>query len=250
VTATIAYDRPMKNLIDELSATGHVTHTSYRKTMVTIHHNGGRLTHEGCLNVWKVRPASAHFDIDASGAACQYVKVNEYAWACANGTGNRQSISIEMANSAIGGQWPVSETTWKSAARLAGWLFAKVIGTRPTKDTLVFHSHWYPTACAGPYMDSVYSRLLAETQKAYDGFIQPVLRVGPTLNQGDSGPVVKTLQIGLNKILNITLVPDGRFGPKTLAAVKKYQELRKLVVDGRVGPKTQAALFRDGVRLY
>ena len=58
---TIAYDKPVVDFIAQLSATGHVTHTAYKKTSVTLHHNGGRLSHQGVLNVWKVRPASAHF---------------------------------------------------------------------------------------------------------------------------------------------------------------------------------------------
>lgn len=171
MTAAIKYDRPVKNLIDALSATGHVTHTAYKKKSVTLHHNAGRLSHEGVLNVWKTRPASAHFDVDRAGAVCQYVKVNEYAWAVGNTAGNMETISIEMANSATGGDWPVAEITWKAAARLAGWLFAKVIGHRPTKDNLHYHHHWRETACAGPYMDSVYNRVLAEAQKAYDYFV-------------------------------------------------------------------------------
>lgn len=170
MTAVVAYDRPVKNLIDALSKTGHVTHTAYKKTSVTFHHNGGRLSHEGVLSVWQTRPASAHFDVDRAGAVCQYVKVNEYAWAVGNTSGNQRTISIEMANSETGGQWPVSEVTWKSAARLAGWLFAKVIGVRPSKDNVFYHHHWSSTACAGPYMDSVYNQLLAEVQKAYDYF--------------------------------------------------------------------------------
>lgn len=170
MTATIAYDRPVKNLIDELSATKHVTHKAFKKKSVTFHHNAGRLSHEGVLQVWQKRPASAHFDVDLAAAVAQYVKVNEYAWAAGDMEGNQESIHIEMANSAVGGDWPVAEITWKSAARLAGWLFAKVIGARPTKDNVHFHSHWSPTACAGPYMKSVYDRLLAEVVKAYDYF--------------------------------------------------------------------------------
>lgn len=170
MTAVIQYDRPVKNLIDALSRTGHVTHTAYKKTSVTFHHNAGRLSHEGVLNVWKTRPASAHFDIDGKGAACQYVKVNEYAWAAGDGEGNRKSIHIEMANSAVGGDWPVAPITWKAAARLAGWLFAKVIGHAPTKENVFFHSRWRNTACAGPYMKSVYNKLLSEVQKAYAYF--------------------------------------------------------------------------------
>jgi hypothetical protein len=170
---TIAYDQPVKDLIAGLSATGHVNHQSYKKTMVTLHHNAAVMSHEQVLATWQNREASAHFDVDRSGAVAQYVKVDEYAWACGNTIGNQTSISIEMSNSSTGGNWPVSETTWKSAARLAGWLFAHVINTRPNSTNLVPHHHWYSTACAGPYMDSVFPAVIAAAQQAYDAFMNP-----------------------------------------------------------------------------
>lgn len=170
MTATIKYDRTVSNFIDQLSATGHVTHTAYKKTSVTLHHNGGRLSHQGVLNVWKTRPASAHFDVDSSGAVAQYVKVNEYAWAVGNGEGNRTSISIEMANATLAPGWTVADSTWKGAARLAGWLFFKVIGARPTKSNFFYHHHWSATACAGPYMDKIYAKVLKAAQESYDSF--------------------------------------------------------------------------------
>jgi hypothetical protein len=170
VTATIAYDRTVSNLIDELSATGHVSHRSYKKTSVTLHHNGGRLSHQGVLKVWQTRPASAHFDIDDAGAVAQYVKVNEYAWAVGNMEGNQSSISIEMANLTLAPEWVVPDATWKGAARLAGWLHFKVIGVRPTKNTLFYHKHWSATDCAGPFMDKIYAKVLKEAQTAYDAF--------------------------------------------------------------------------------
>ncbi|MFI0813349.1 peptidoglycan-binding protein [Streptomyces echinatus] len=170
MTATIAYDRAVLNLIDELSATGHVTHKSYKKTSVTLHHNGGRLSHRGVLDVWKKRPASAHFDVDATGAVAQYVKVNEYAWAVGNMAGNQRTISIEMANATLEPGWTVAEATWKNAARLAGWHFAKVIGERPSRSNLFYHHHWSSTACAGPHMDKIYDKVLAAAQEAYDHF--------------------------------------------------------------------------------
>lgn len=167
---TVAYDQQVRDLIAGLDATGHVTHTQHRKDMVTVHHNGGRLSHDGVLSVWQTRPASAHFDVDAYGGVAQYVRVNEYAWATGNTAGNQRSISIEMCNSGVGGDWPVSETTWRSAARLAGWLFARVIGTRPNTGNLVQHKFWSSTDCAGPYMGRVWGEFIAEAQRAYDSF--------------------------------------------------------------------------------
>lgn len=169
---TINYDKHVTDLIAALSATGHVTHTRYKKTSVTFHHNGGNLTHNGVLSVWKTRPASAHFDVDSRGDVAQYVQVQEYAWAVGNTGGNQGSISIEMANSTFAPHWEVSETTWKSAARLAGWLFAHVIKATPTTNNVHFHHDWSSTECPGPYMDSIRAKVLAEVQHAYASFIE------------------------------------------------------------------------------
>lgn len=168
--SVINYDRPVKNLISELNATGHVTHKAYKKTSVTLHHNAGRLSHEGVLNVWKTRPASAQLDVDGHGDVAQYVKANEYAWAAGDKTGNMRSIHIEMHNISLSPHWEVAETTWRSAARLAGWLFAKVIGERPDANNFFRHKHWKATSCAGPYIDSVWSRIMNHAQKWYDYF--------------------------------------------------------------------------------
>lgn len=244
MTATIAYDHTVSNLIDELSATGHVTHRAYKKKSVTLHHNAGRLSHQGVLNVWKTRPASAHFDVDAAGAVAQYVKVNEYAWAAGNLKGNQESIHIEMANSKLSPSWEVADATWKNAARLAGWLFWKVIGARPSKSNLFYHSHWSATACAGPFMDKIYDKVLAEAQKAYDSFKKggsspssprpstPAKKsldeVAKDVIQGDygNGPerVRKLIAAGYNakqvqdRVDELMNPPKGRKSIKTLAA--------------------------------
>jgi hypothetical protein len=165
------YDKGVKNLIAGLNATKHVTHTKHRKTKITVHHNAGRLSHEGVLEVWKTRPASAHFDSDAYGAIAQYVEMNEYAWSTGSTNGNRESISIELCNSAIGGDWPVSDVTWRSGARLAGWICAKVIGERPSNSNIVVpHSFWKATACPGPYMTRLLPEFIRVAQQAYDFF--------------------------------------------------------------------------------
>jgi len=170
--ATILYDRPVKNFIAGLNATGHVTHRSYRKTSVTLHHNGGNLSLQGILDVWKTREASAHFQSDSAGALGQYVNEYEYAWAVGNMSGNQSSISIEMANNSRGPKWGVNDVTWQSAARLAGWLHANRLDgqPRPTMDTLLPHYHWKSTDCFGPYMKSIYPKVLAASKQYYDMF--------------------------------------------------------------------------------
>ena len=58
----------------------------------------------------------------------------------------------------------------------------------------------------------------------------------PTLRRGAEGKLVKEIQKGVDAKV------DGKFGPKTEAAVRAFQRDRGLVPDGIVGPQTWAAL--------
>ena len=65
---------------------------------------------------------------------------------------------------------------------------------------------------------------------------------------GAVGDYVQVLQKVLNlyQTTGTQLTPDGKFGPKTEAAVKRFQSRYGLKVDGVVGPKTRAKLFAQG----
>lgn len=65
-------------------------------------------------------------------------------------------------------------------------------------------------------------------------------RTFPTMRGED----VKWLQWELNS-KGYNLEVDGKYGPKTTAAVKDYQEKHGLVVDDKVGPATRASLLND-----
>lgn len=199
----IAYDKPVANFIDALSATGHVTHTQHRKTSVTFHHNGGKLSLRGILEVWKLRPASAQFQVDGGGNVGQYVKVNEYAWATGTTAGNQQSINIEMANSVVGGNWEVAEVTWKEACRLAGWNFARVIGAYPTRANVKLHKDWKETICAGPYIESILDTMISEIQRWYAHF---------SGNQSNPTPAPTPPSSGITLDRIVTAVINGVYG--------------------------------------
>ncbi|HYI01957.1 peptidoglycan-binding protein [Hyalangium sp.] len=64
----------------------------------------------------------------------------------------------------------------------------------------------------------------------------------PTLREGSKGSEVKSLQSKLEKLGFELGSQDGAFGPKTEAAVKRFQGKHNLEVDGIAGPKTHAAL--------
>ena len=63
----------------------------------------------------------------------------------------------------------------------------------------------------------------------------------PILELNSRGRGVATLQSRLNE-LGATLTADGEFGPRTMRAVKGFQNANRLPDDGVVGPRTAAAL--------
>ncbi|KFE63558.1 N-acetylmuramoyl-L-alanine amidase [Hyalangium minutum] len=69
------------------------------------------------------------------------------------------------------------------------------------------------------------------------------------LSKGDSGPQVKQLQDALVKLKYMTAAQvatgPGTFGPKTEAAVKKFQADHKLPTTGYYGDLTHAALKKE-----
>lgn len=72
----------------------------------------------------------------------------------------------------------------------------------------------------------------------------------PTLQQGDQNSFVSELQsLLINRLGRVAIdtdgvVVDGIFGPRTEAAVRRYQQRFALTNDGIVGPKTWASLLQ------
>lgn len=58
----------------------------------------------------------------------------------------------------------------------------------------------------------------------------------PTIRQGSTGTEAKHLQENLNYIADARLAVDGKFGPASVAALKKWQAAAGLSADGVYGP--------------
>lgn len=210
--------------------------------------------------------ASSHTGVDTD-SICRYVADTDTAW-CAPGA-NSDGLHVEITGRAsqTTAQWAdaASEATLRNAAiqvaewcvkhkiparymtdaQLAGGSYRGITTHRQCTRALKRGTHTDP----GPNFPYTHFLSLVKTQIARITGVAPFV-AGPTLSQGATGTYVKRLQAGLNKLINARLVVDGKFGPATLAAVKKYQKAKGLAVDGKVGPATQKRLYRDGVRIY
>lgn len=102
----------------------------------------------------------------------------------------------------------------------------------------------------GVYTESAVKLFQSWANLDQDGIVGPLTwekldladKSDPTLRKGSKGVAVRGLQrMLLNRGYDVEEI-DGRFGPKTEAAVKAYQSDHGLDVDGIVGPKTWDAL--------
>jgi N-acetylmuramoyl-L-alanine amidase len=79
------------------------------------------------------------------------------------------------------------------------------------------------------------------------GHTRPI--VDSAIRLGDRGEPVVDLQRRLRGAGAADLAVDGRFGPATFQAVRRFQQERGLTADGQVGPETWRSLVEASYRL-
>jgi N-acetylmuramoyl-L-alanine amidase len=104
------------------------------------------------------------------------------------------------------------------------------------------HKAKWPTACPGQYFP--FAKIFSMAEHWDD---KPVINYPGRLLKYTKpcmrGTDIRAVQQRLNDLNFPCGLTDGSYGPKTLAAVVKYQKAKGLKVDGKVGPATWAKLF-------
>ena len=205
---------------------------------ITIHHMAGNLSVETCGSVFRSRPASAHYGIGSDGRIGQYVDERYAAWANGNFASNQRSVTIEVANDQIGGNWHVSDKALASCIKLVADIcrrngIKKLNFTGDTSGNLTAHRMFMSTACPGPYLYSKFSYIAAEVNK--------LLGSGSGSSSGGSSSK------------NGKLTVDGYFGE---LSTERLQSFLGLTPDGWIGgqtstvrpyiPRWTVARFADG----
>ena len=129
----------------------------------------GDLTVYQCGEVFQNREASANYGIDGEGRVGLYVDEKYASWANANAASNRRSITIELANDQIGGDWHVYDKALDKCIDLCVDICKRngitLIYTGDTSGTLTRHNMFYPTACPGPYLQSKFPYIADEVNR-------------------------------------------------------------------------------------
>lgn len=146
--------------------------TGKKNTHIVIHHMAGNLSVETCGSVFasSSRQASSNYGIGSDGRVGQYVDETNRSWATSNYGIDSKAVTIEVANSSTGGQWPVSDKAMAKLIELCADIcrrngISRLNYTGDKSGNLHMHCWYASTACPGPYLKSKFSYIATEVNK-------------------------------------------------------------------------------------
>ena len=231
-------------------------------TDITIHHMAGNLSLAACGRTFHVREASAHYGITSYGEIGQYVDESHTAWANANWYSNLRSVTIELANDQIGGNWHVSDKAIAACINLCvdickrnGIKSLNYTGT--TSGNLTRHNMFCSTTCPGPYLQSKFPYIAQEVNKRLkggktklevDGILGPmsVTRLQEFIGSPYKDGVISAQLSNLRKYFPaLKSVTWGKNGSSTIVVLQKFLKSKGYNpgdIDGLLGHDTVLAL--------
>lgn len=222
----------------------------------------GNLSLAACGRTFHVREASAHYGITSYGEIGQYVDESHTAWANANWASNLRSVTIELANDQIGGNWHVSDKAIAACINLCvdickrnGIKSLNYTGT--TSGNLTRHNMFVNTTCPGPYLQSKFSYIASEVNKKLnvkpgkldtDGIlgVLSITRLQTWLgSRYKDGVISAQLYSERGHFPALQSVTWGKNGSSTIVTLQTYltnKGYKPGVIDGLLGINTIKAL--------
>ena len=137
-----------------------------RIAKITPHHMAGNMGAAACAKYHRDsdRQASANYYIGTDGTIWGGVPEEFRAWTSSSWENDNQAITIEVANSAVGGNWPVSDAAFNALVRLCKDICTRygiqLDWTGNSSGTLTCHDMFAATTCPGPYLKSKFPELV------------------------------------------------------------------------------------------
>ena len=125
---------------------------------IVIHHCASVLTVEQLGRIFQGKQASSTYGIGNDGRVGQYVPEEYRPWTTSGWEPDRNCITIEVSNSAVGGNWPCSDAAMTKLVELCADICKRNGIAKLYYDgkngTLLRHCDYHATACPGPYIKS------------------------------------------------------------------------------------------------
>lgn len=148
---------------------------------ITPHHAAGVLTAENLAKIFSKtsRQASCNYAIGNDGTIIGVVDEKYRAWTSSSRWNDQRAITIEVSNSATGGQWPISDAALNSLIKLCVDICKrnniKKLEFTGTKDgSLTMHKMFAATSCPGPYLESKFPYIAEQVNATLNPVVKPV----------------------------------------------------------------------------
>lgn len=139
---------------------------------ITIHHTAGVVSVEtlGSIFAKESRQASCNYGIGSDGRVALIVDEANRSWCSSNRDNDHRAITIEVSNSANGGNWPVSDKVLAKLIDLCVDIcrrngIEKLNYTGDKTGNLTMHKWFAATSCPGKYLESKFPYIAEEVNK-------------------------------------------------------------------------------------
>ena len=139
---------------------------------ITIHHTAGVISIEN-LGDWFSRPttqASSNYGVGSDGRVGLYVEEKDRSWCSSSPDNDHQAVTIEVSNSATGGDWPVSDRALMATIDLCVDIckrngIDRLNYTGTTAGNLTRHDMFANKICPGPFLAARLPYIASEVNK-------------------------------------------------------------------------------------
>lgn len=154
----------------------HSGHRNQSITKIAIHHTAGAVSAATIGQIFRPtsRQASCNYGIGNDNKIVLCVDEANRSWCTSSSWCDNRAVTIEVANSANGGNWPVSDRTLATLIDLVTDICRRN-GIRNCtytggKDGVLQKHEWYAnTNCPGPYLGGKFSYIASEVNKRLSG---------------------------------------------------------------------------------
>lgn len=145
-------------------------------TKIAIHHTAGAIGAATIGNIFRPtsRQASCNYGIGNDNKIVLCVDESNRSWCTSSSWCDNRAVTIEVANSSNGGNWPVSDRVLATLIDLVTDICRRNGIKNCTytggKDGVLQKHEWYAnTNCPGPYLGSKFSYIASEVNKRLSG---------------------------------------------------------------------------------
>lgn len=164
----------------------HSGKRTHKIDTITIHCMAGNLTVESCGAMFarSTTQASSNYGIGSDGRIALYVDEGNRSWCTSNRANDQRAITIEVANSGGGPEWPVSDKAYASLINLLVdicernniekllWQGDKKLIGKVDQQNMTVHRWFANKACPGEYLYSRHGEIAKEVNRRL-GVVEP-----------------------------------------------------------------------------